>query len=967
MRILLAIALALPAVAAAQPYDPSFRWQTIDTEHFQVHFHQGEEALAQRAAGEAERAHERLVPYLRFEPVERTQIVLSDDFDAANGSATPLPYDTIRLYAVAPAGRSELNDYRDWLQTLVQHEYVHILQLDTASGVPGIFNRIFGKLWLPNGLLPAWVIEGIAVLNESAGDPETGRNASALYDMYARALVTEPPGFPTLRAATHPSLDWPVGDVPYLLGGKLMEILQQERGDRAIPAFIADQGSQVWPWAPSWAGRRAFGKEFSALWDGLRGALTARYNRQILEVRSRPVTASTRLTRRGAQMDNPRWSPDGAWVAWFDGSLDERSGIRRVSLARTDLGLALPIDATGSFALLSPAEAIVSIGEVWNEFRYYEDLWRVELATGARQRLTDGERATEPDVRPGGDVVVYVARTPGGEMELRRRRLDGAPFETLLARPGAQLYSPRLSPDGASIAFELHEGGHRDLAILKGGEVERITDDDALDLDPAWSSDGRWLFFSSDRGGIFNLYARGEDGTIRQVTNVETGALEPAPSPDGKTLAFVGYSREGYDLATMPLDPASWMEAQPAAPAPDWAPYDDGPPLATRPYSPLATVYPRWWLPIIGYGSTEGWTLGAATGGRDVLALHTWSLESWYSQENRFVGYSATYEAGWLWPLLDARSGRTVSVAQGLPYRLEEEWTPLAAGATFTFTRVASQLAFRAGWIGTRFDSLDDYSVSSSLPPDRVFRDGFLSAGTFSAAWSNARRFRRSVSSEEGAFASVDLQFAGREFLSDYTTTRARGALAGFVRIPWTRHAVLATRLAGGVARGSIGGRAPFRLGGLSLGEAGGVVTPRFAGAEYGELRGYTAGSLPGSGFLLGNLELRFPIARPELGRTTWPLFLRRLSGAVFVDAGDAFDVGADPPAPSHRLAASTLQFGAGAELRLELFLAYYLQVDVRLGVARGLGPLLANWSGGAPQKDPRATTQGYVTVGPVF
>jgi hypothetical protein len=954
VRILLALALSLPALATGQPYDPSFRWRTLDTEHFQVHFHQGEEALAQRTAAEAERAHQRLTPYMRFEPEERTQIVLSDDQDSANGSATPLPYDTIRLYAVAPSGRSELNDYRDWLQTLVQHEYVHILQLDQTGGVPRAFNRVFGKLWLPNGLLPAWVVEGIAVLNESAGDPATGRNASALYDMYARALVTEPPGFPSLRVATHPSLDWPVGAVPYLLGGKLMELIQQRRGERAIPAFVAEQGTRVWPWSPSWAGQRAFGKEFSALWDDLRDALAERYGRQLAEVRARPVTASTWLTRRGAKLENPRWSPDGAWLAWLDGSLDERSGIRRVTPKGADLGLALPVDATGSFALLSPTVAIASIGEIWHEFRYFEDLWRVDLASGTRTRLTDGERATDPDVRPGGDVVVYVARTDGGGMELRRRRLDGGKAETILTRPGAQLYSPRLSPDGTRIAFELHEGGHRDLAILKDGAVERVTDDDALDLDPAWSADGRWLFFSSDRGGIFNLYARGEDGTIRQVTNVETGALEPAPSPDGKTLAFVGFSREGYDLATMALDPASWMDPQPAPPAPDWAPYDDGPPLPSSPYSSLATVYPRWWLPILGYAST-GWTLGGLTGGQDVLALHTWSLQGWYEQEHHFVGYSAAYEAGWLWPLLDARSSREVGVSQGLPYRYEEEWTPLAAGATFTFTTLASQFALRAGWIGTRYASLEDSQVSNAVPAELAFRDGFLSAGTLTAGWSNARRFRRSISREEGALAVVDLQFAGRELASDYSTSRARGVVAGFLRVPGTRHVVLATRLAGGVAHGSIGGRAPFRLGGLSLDEAGGVATSAFAGAGSDELRGYATGSLFGSGFLLANLELRFPIARPELGRTTWPLFLRRISGALFFDAGDAFEVGSTPRTADHRLALSTLQYGAGGELRLELFLAYYLPLEVRLGVARGLG------------NHPGATTQGYLTAGPVF
>lgn len=957
--LLLATLLLLPLRAATQPYDPAFRWRTIETEHFQVHFHDGEEALAQRVAAAAERAHARLVPALGFAPRERTQVVLSDDMDVANGMSTPLPYDTMRLYAVAPAGRSELHDYRDWVQTLVDHEYAHILHLDSTGGLPRLFNRVFGKLWLPNGLLPPWAVEGIAVLHESRGDPASGRNAGALYDMYARALVMEPPGFPSLPAATHPSLDPPTGDVPYLLGGKLMELLHRRGGDAAVARFVADTGRRAWPWAPSRSARVAFGKGFPALWSELRAELASRYGAQLAEVRRRPVTAPTRLTRRGAGMENPRWTGD-AGLAWLDHSLDERSGIRRVTKDGADLGLAWPLDGTGSFALRSPNEAIVSAGEVFREFRYYEDLWRVDLQTGEGSRLTHGERATDPELLPGADEVIYVARTAGGEMELRRRPLAGGPAVTLLARPGAQLHSPRLSPDGRRIAFELHEGGRRDLALLEDGAVTRVTDDDALDLDPAWSPDGRWLLFASDRGGIFNVYARGDDGTIRQVTNVESGALEPEPSPDGRTLAFVTYSREGYDLATLPFDPATWLDPLPAPEPPPFEPAADGPPLASRPYSPLQTLYPRWWLPLVG-ADAAGTTWGLMTGGVDVLGRHGWAFQGWYSPEAERLGYYAAYQGGWSWPLVDARSWLTVTESPGLPWRLEEEWTPFAPGVTFTRTRLVSQLFARVGWIGTRFRSLGS-EPAATVPSSLAFEDGFLSAATLAAGWRLGSPYPRSISTEQGAIALLDLQVGTAELGSDYETSRARGVLAGFLRIPGTRHAVVAGRLAGGAALGTLGGRSPFRLGGLSMVEAGGAATTAFPFGGPDQLRGYRAESLSGNAFVLGNVEARFPLARPELGRTTWPLFLRRLHGAVFLDAGDAFELEGGSEVRSHPIDWDTVRFGAGAELRLELFLAYYLPVELRWGVARGLGALL-----GGPTDDPAATTQLYVTVGPSF
>src|SRR5258708_22775667 len=158
--------LLLPAAAAAQP-DPRHRWLSLETPPFQVHYHQGEYALAAKTARMAELAHARLAPLLDHEPEERCQIVVTDQTDFANGSATPLLYNTIRIYAAPPDPGSTLNDFDDYLWELVSHEYPPILHLDTVLGLPAAFNNVFGKLWIPNGGQPAWVIAGLAVLEES--------------------------------------------------------------------------------------------------------------------------------------------------------------------------------------------------------------------------------------------------------------------------------------------------------------------------------------------------------------------------------------------------------------------------------------------------------------------------------------------------------------------------------------------------------------------------------------------------------------------------------------------------------------------------------------------------------------------------------------------------------------------------------------------------------------------------------
>lgn len=958
-RALLAALVALPPAAAsaqATTYDPRYAWRTLETPHFQVHFHQGEEALARRAAGAAERAHALLAPVLDHEPRVRTQIVVSDGFDDANGLATPLPYDQIHLYAVPPESLSELNDYTDWVTSLVTHEYAHILHLDTVEGVPAFLNAVFGKILVPNGFTPSWLIEGIAVLHESP--PGHGRNSSALFDMYARAIVVEG-GLFALDDTSNPPLDWPLGSIPYLLGGRFLAFLQERHGDPAIAALTHDQAAQVWPYAlGTMAERHLGGSAFDDLWKEFEASLRQRYESQLAEVRRRPVTALGRLTHRGARVQFPRWSPDGAFVAYWDQGLDERAGLRRVTPAGEDLGRAADVEANGAFALRSPRGALVAIADAFEEYRLQDDLYLVDLGTGRRTRVTYGERATDPDVSSDGMTAAYVARTGDGGLALRRLRLDGGPPETLFARPGTEVFSPRFSPDGRRVAFEIQEGGRRDIAVWEGGEVRRLTDDDAIDTSPAWSPDGRVVYFSSDRSGIYNVYAWA-DGAVRQVTNVETGAFQPDVSPDGKSLAVVTYSREGFDVATLALDPAAWLEPAPAAPRPAGdaaAPAADYP---AHPYRPLQTLWPTFWLPSFA-SDAAGPSAGAFTAGRDVVGLNSWALDLRYAIDGRDVDYDLGYLGTWTWPGIFLGSRRTIAYVPGDSSRTESVFTPLDIQLAFPRSHLDRAFAISVGWTGTLYRARGPLSAPGS--PRQTFRS-LLSAGL---SYSDVRRYVRSISAEEGRVLSLGIAYTNPALGGDYDYLAARAGVSQYLRVPWTRHLALALHLAAGASTGALrGGALPFSLGGIPPVDLYSVLLAAAGLGAYGaipdQLRGYPAGIFEGTRLLSGTVELRFPLLDPRLGHSTWPVFLRRVSAAAFLDAGAVWVPDEAPGATAVPLQ-DRIHFGAGGELRFELVLGFHLPLDVRLGAARGLGRLLAH---GIP--DPYAETQVYLTLGEGF
>ncbi len=132
----------------------------------------------------------------------------------------------------------------------------------------------------------------------------------------------------------------------------------------------------------------------------------------------------------------------------------------------------------------------------------------------------------------------------------------GLAIEDMLAME--RVSGPAVAPDGRQVAFVVRETdydankGRFDIWIANtdGSSVHRMTTSPDADTDPQWSSDGKWLYFSSTRSGssqIWRIDPRG--GEAQQVTKlpVDVGgyklfadarilvALEVYP--DAKTLA----------------------------------------------------------------------------------------------------------------------------------------------------------------------------------------------------------------------------------------------------------------------------------------------------------------------------------------------------------------------------------------------------------------------------------------------
>ena len=76
--------------------------------------------------------------------------------------------------------------------------------------------------------------------------------------------------------------------------------------------------------------------------------------------------------------------------------------------------------------------------------------------------------------------------------------------------------------------------------------LTRITFDDGLQSEPTWSPDGRYIAYSSDRGGKFDIWVQQVSvGNPVQITKGPGNNWQPDWSPDGKYIAYRSEDREG--------------------------------------------------------------------------------------------------------------------------------------------------------------------------------------------------------------------------------------------------------------------------------------------------------------------------------------------------------------------------------------------------------------------------------------
>jgi len=903
-----------PIAHAAAPSD---NWKTLESEHFKVHALAEHLPMAKRVGVISEKLYSKLSRVFNWQSKDKIRVVVTDEHDQANGSATPLPYNTMRI-RLTPADKvSRLDDYDDWLSLLIEHELIHVFHLDKASGKVNNLRNVFGRFvfLFPNVFQPSWFIEGLATFHET--HKGIGRGQSNSFEMLMREEVEQ--GILPVATVNLPPDSQPLSR-HYLYGVYFYQFLNDRYGYETVQKMISNYSDNIIPFAINSNSKSVFGKDVTALWAEFSVYLKKRFSTEIALLNQSEIKQGKVLDEKANALSNIDVLDEQA-IVYIEDDLESLPYL--VSSVEGKKQSLVRVNRNSNFDVGSKDSIYISQPDYCDEYRFYFDLYRYDVGSKKIIKLTECSRYKHIVASSDNNLLAVKTVAAIPQIDLLD---DNAKLIKILwkGKYGDVISDIDWSEKRNSLLVTKKQINQSwniyeiDLATQQWQDV--ITGEDVYSQ-AKYNQTQDGVVFTSDQSGVYNIYKKSfSKSNVVAVTNVSTGAFSPLIVND--QLYYQKYSRNGYHLLITDLNPANVVKVNTTVNSEKPAPVnleDIGSQFKLSDYSPMEDLKPNYWFPIFTLQDNAS-SLGFVTSSQDSLLQHAYQLSAivGYDQQDLLGNFSYYYQ-NWLSFSFTKENSVYSHAVTDLTSIIR---TNVQSQIRFSVpvTKLNKKWSFNLGLIDSQ--EKDTYRASGITGFNDQY-DGLLGLSIY---FNSKQKFMKSHSVETGRDVLL-VSESSDVFNSDFSGVANTLDWREYFNLGG--HHNLALRYV--AAQADIGMR-PYKLGGLKNDwENYSILNPQFSRPVFNKrsfaLRGYSENTQIGNNLELFSAEWRFPLLHVEKGIMAPPVGIIKHSGRLFAEAGASWNDNQQKNVIS----------SAGVEWLVDLNLFYRLTPQIRLGYAKAL------------------------------
>ncbi|MEE8340771.1 MAG: hypothetical protein V3R52_01590 [Candidatus Neomarinimicrobiota bacterium] len=564
--ILFFIVLPIYLIAQDQYNHPEIKWQTIETEHFKIHFYSDTEILAREAVVVLDYIYPIITELYQHEPAEKTHVIFTDTEDIGNGAA--YYYDNkIKIWA-SPLDIA-LRGSHKWLENVLTHEFTHIISIQkamkTGTSIPGAYfqwigyeeethkNVLYGypnimiSYPLPATVVPPWLAEGMAQYMYADADWD---NWDSHRDMILRdqALNDKLLSFEEINTFGKTGIG---NESVYNSGFAFVNYIVNKFGEETLLKIMSEL-SNPFQYSIDKVIKKATGIGGKKLYKNYLAELKNKYHQAtdtIFEDKNIIM-----LQNEGSTNIYPKWSNSGDQYAYLSNKGNDYFSQTDLYIYNFKTGEDKKITAGVQSAPTWEANdyrIFYSKKQIVGDFKgyHYFDLYVYDIKKDKETRLTKSSRGVSPIYIEYLNSIAFIAMD-GGKQSIFIYSLDSEKVERIKTFNESRiLHNLFFDKDKKRILFDYTFNHYRNIASLSLDDrqvtnVISTLDNDERDV--CITNDGE-LLFSTDINGIFNI-VKYDTLNVKNYTNVKGGAFMPDVSKAGK-LIFSLYQNGGYKIA----------------------------------------------------------------------------------------------------------------------------------------------------------------------------------------------------------------------------------------------------------------------------------------------------------------------------------------------------------------------------------------------------------------------------------